>query len=80
LEVDQRKAIQAVWEHLSEWEQAVLSAAMEGEYGWQARVAADHINPETGKPYSRMAPAVAINRIKEKVLSYYSVEEHKRAA
>lgn len=51
---------------LSTWERIVLNAflnAPSGTKGWMTRVAEENINPDTGKPYSRRAPRVALDRI-----------------
>ena len=55
---------------LTEWEMIVLEAFMHspaGSNGWKTEVAKSHINPATGKPYSRMAPLVALQRIRVKM-------------
>ncbi|RDJ35017.1 MAG: hypothetical protein DWQ19_09285 [Crenarchaeota archaeon] len=55
---------------MSDWERAVLQAylaAPAGSRGWQTEVAKNHINPETGEPYSRRAPRIALNRILERI-------------
>lgn len=55
---------------MSEWEKTVLDAFLTGKRGWATEVAKAHINPLTitkknpkGKPYSRRAPAVALDRV-----------------
>jgi len=66
---------------LNAWEQTVLKAflaAAPGEHGWKTEVASKTINPVTGKKYSRMAPLLAMRRIKEKIINAYT--ELKEAA
>lgn len=71
LDFDQKVAIGAT--PLDEWEQAVLCAYLEsdGSTGWQTKVASEHVNPETRKAYSRMAPGIALARIQKKILATY---------
>ena len=56
--------------NMNSWEKAVLEAylaAPSGSRGWQTEVAAQHINPDTGTPYSRRAPRIALRRIIDKI-------------
>jgi DNA-directed RNA polymerase specialized sigma subunit len=71
LDFDQKVAIDAT--PLDEWEQAVLCAYLEsdGSIGWQTKVASEHLNPETRKAYTRMAPGIALARIRNKILATY---------
>lgn len=54
---------------LTVWEKTVLEAffASPDDHGWKTEVAQNNVNPMTGKTYSRQAPIVAMDRIKEKV-------------
>jgi DNA-directed RNA polymerase specialized sigma subunit len=56
---------------MNSWERAVVEAYMAGSRGWQTEVAQKHINPETGKPYSRRAPRLALRRVMERILSIH---------
>lgn len=69
LDPDQKDAILCAG--LDEWETKVLECFLSGHRGWQTEVAENNINPATGKPYSRRAPHVAMERIKEKILQAY---------
>ena len=60
LDPEQLRAINAT--DLSDWEKAVMEGYLSGHYGWQSEVARNF-----GK--SRRAPAVALERIKRKVLA-----------
>lgn len=55
--------------HLDDWEKIVLNAYLSAsnKAGWQTEIARSTINPKTNKPYSRRAPHVAMQRIKEKI-------------
>jgi hypothetical protein len=55
------------------WEATVWKAycESEGQRGWQTEVADKNINPKTQQPYSRRAPFVAMDRIREKILTLY---------
>jgi hypothetical protein len=79
MDLDQRRAIELAYESFTDWEKAVLQAAMEGSYGWQTTVAKEYVNPETGTTYSRAAPAIALGRIRDKVMEIYRSFD-KRAA
>lgn len=59
---------------LTDWERSVVTACMQNsdKNGWQEEVARKNINPITGKRYSRRAPAIAMKRIREKILEVYS--------
>lgn len=73
LEIDQHEAI--VNADLDSWELDVLVAFLEsspGTNGWQTEVAKRHINPATGKCFSRAAPAIALKRIKKKIRQNYA--------
>ena len=72
LEIDQHEAIAKA--DLDPWELDVLVAFLEsapGTNGWQTEVANRHINPDTGKCFSRAAPALALKRIKRKIRENY---------
>lgn len=56
-------------EMLDEWERAVLFAALDGEYGWQAKVASIHKNKITGRPYTRQNVRWVMKRIGERIES-----------
>lgn len=60
LDPEQQRAINATT--FSDWEKAVMDGYLSGHYGWQSEVARNF-----GK--SRRAPAVALERIKKKVLA-----------
>lgn len=62
---------------LTDWEQTVLDAFLKGGHGWQTEVAKSMINPLTGKEYSRRAPAVAMESIKNKILATYEKNQQK---
>lgn len=71
LEFDEKAVIQEAISdsQLTEWESAVLDAflAASDTHGWKTEVAENTINPDTGKTYSRAAPAVAMERITDKI-------------
>jgi RNA polymerase sigma factor (sigma-70 family) len=69
LDADQLASVEQA--NLSDWEKNVLMAYLSGGRGWQTEVAKNNINPETGKPYSRMAPHIAMDRIREKIMGIY---------
>jgi hypothetical protein len=74
LDPDQRKALEAVADGLGPWEKAVFDAFVEShpaDRGWKTEVARKNVNPDTGLPYTRPAPALALKRISEKVLEVY---------
>jgi DNA-directed RNA polymerase specialized sigma subunit len=54
---------------LTPWEQAVLNAYLTGGAGWRTEVAKNHINPKTGKPFSRMLPILTMNKITKKLVN-----------
>ena len=56
-------------DQLPEFDRAVLFASLEGEYGWQAKVASENINKSTGKPFSRMAVRFALERLGKRIES-----------
>lgn len=64
---DEREALRLLVERADEldaWDQAVLKAWIEdGTNGWQTRVAKDNINKFTGRPYSRAAAKIAMDRL-----------------
>ena len=72
LDPDQRAAVARARVRMSPFENAVLDAYLaDGEHGWQTRVAEENINPKTGLPYSRRAPAVVWPRIVRTILEEY---------
>lgn len=72
LDPDQRAAVARARERMSPFENAVLDAYLtDGEHGWQTRVAQANVNPRTGQPYSRRAPAVVWPRIVRTILEEY---------
>jgi len=76
LDIDQRAAVERARAKMTEFERAVLDAYLnDGEWGWQSRVAEQHINPKTELPYSRRAPAVLWPRIVRTILEEYQGEE-----
>ncbi len=72
IEIDEAQSVrEAITDaQLTEWEKIVLNAFLEASssHGWRTEVAEQNINPDTGKAYSRAAPAIAMDRIKDKVL------------
>jgi len=52
---------------LSVLERQVIEAAMEPFHGWQSEFAKTHINPASGKPYSRMRITQVLKMAQEKV-------------
>ena len=78
LDPDQKQAIKDA--NLNQWEHAVLEGFLSGHWGWQSEVALNNINPITGKPYSRRAPFVALERIKEKIMRVYEKNKTRQAA
>lgn len=56
-------------DQLPEFDRAVLFAAMDGQYGWQAEVASRFINKVSGKPYSRQSVRWVMQRIGEMIQS-----------
>ena len=70
LEKDQLEAIEKV--ALTPFEKEVLSAYVAAPInGWRTAIAKKHINPKTGKPFSRMTPILALKRIRKKVARIY---------
>lgn len=53
--------------NLTEFEKALLEASMCPYVGWQSDIASKHINPKTGKPYSRMWATYALRNALEKL-------------
>lgn len=52
---------------LSQIERELIEAAMEPYSGWQTQFAKDHINPATGKSYSRMRITQMLSEVRQKV-------------
>ena len=75
IDEDMMAAINATKDELSEWDLKVLEACAVGEIGWKLRLSRSTINPKTKKPYSPEAVAVALERIREKVLRNYEGSE-----
>lgn len=75
-------AAERVRAKLDDWETKVLDAFLEGSWGWAAKIARQSTNPKTGKCYSRMAPNIALERIKEMILAEYAeiLEQNLEAA
>jgi len=72
LEIDEYEAITKA--DLNPWELDVLVAFLEstpGTTGWQTEVANRHVNPATGRCFSRAAPAIALKRIRKKIRQNY---------
>jgi len=72
LELDEYEAITKA--DLNPWELDVLVAFLKstpGATGWQTEVASRHINPATGRCFSRAAPAIALKRIRKKIRQNY---------
>jgi len=78
LDHDQRRAIQSTV--LTHFEKAVLDAFQMGDRGWQSEVAAAHINPRTGKPYSRRFTRLALDSAIAKIQKTYEEQQSKRAS
>jgi len=75
LDLDQREVLAQVNDELDDWEKAVLKAWLESSsdnHGWRTIVAGENINPNTGRNYSRAAPSIALERVKEKILRKYN--------
>lgn len=53
--------------NLSKFEAAVLETSLNPYYGWQTDIAKQHINPTTGKKYTRAGTGVALKNAKSKV-------------
>jgi DNA-directed RNA polymerase specialized sigma subunit len=70
LDPDQREAI--LMAPLTEFERAVLYKwQMGGDWGWKAEVAREHINPNTGRPFTRMGASVALSSAFRKIQDAY---------
>ena len=70
LDYDEVAAIhQAVTDaELDAWESAVLNAFLTASNdNWRSEVATQHINPATGKNYSRAAGGIALKRVQKKI-------------
>lgn len=52
---------------LTDLERAVVEACIQGSHGWQSDVARQFINPNTGKPYSRVMPKVVLERLRKRL-------------
>lgn len=52
---------------LTDFERKVLETSLNPYYGWQADVARNTLNPNTGEPYTRMWTAIALKNAHEKV-------------
>lgn len=59
---------------LSLMERKVLEGAMNPYYGWQTEFAKNHINPDTGKPYSRMRITQVLELARAKVAKVLELE------
>lgn len=57
---------------LSSIERELIELAMNPHYGWQSEFAANHINPTTNKPYSRMRITQMLEIARAKVASVIS--------
>jgi len=64
------EAIEKVREELTEFEDDVLMSST-NDRGWATEVAARHTNPNTGKPYSRMASGLVLKKIHERIREKY---------
>jgi DNA-directed RNA polymerase specialized sigma24 family protein len=60
---------------LTTLERQVIEAAMEPFHGWQTDFANNHINPATGKPYSRMRITQVLEMAREKVAKTLELQE-----
>jgi hypothetical protein len=70
LDIDQRDAI--IDAKLTDFETDVLFAFLSSVgNGWRAAVAKKHINPVTGKPYTRMTAANVLKKVKDKIRQAY---------
>lgn len=52
---------------LTDLDKIVIQNVLQNDWGWQAKIAKEHINPETGKPYSRMAINLCLKKIYQKM-------------
>jgi DNA-directed RNA polymerase specialized sigma subunit len=52
---------------LTDLDKIVVQNILQNDHGWQAKIAKEHINPETGKPYSRMAINLCLKKIYQKM-------------
>ena len=48
---------------MTDWERICFNAYLSGSRGWASEVARNNINPAVGKPYSRAAPKVVVDRV-----------------
>lgn len=84
LDPDMVAAIESA--NLSELERAVLEGFTANAFASDHRsqglgdIAKNLVNPQTGKPYSRMALTFALRRAKEKILVAYGQREHHTVA
>ena len=70
VDIDELELIKEVEEELDDWERAVWKAFLDApmdDCSWKNRVANENINPNTNKNYSRVAPGLAFDRIKDKI-------------
>lgn len=65
---------------LTDIEKEVMEAAMNPYNGWQTAFAANHINPRTEQPYSRMSVTNFLNSAKEKVAKVIKRKEKRAVA
>ncbi len=56
---------------MSPFERDILIAYSMPYWGWQAEVAGKHTNPQTGRKYSRRAPAVVLPLLCQRVRNHY---------
>ena len=54
-------------------ERSALEASMHSSYGWKKKFAEQHINPKTGKSYSRAAVKIILERAHQKLKTYLKV-------
>lgn len=60
--------------NLSLLERKVIEVAMDPYYGWQTEFAKQHVNPDTGKPYSRMRITQVLENARAKVAKVMEAE------
>jgi hypothetical protein len=54
-------------------ERSALDASLNASHGWKKAFSDQHINPKTGKSYSRAAVAIILERAHQKVKTYLKV-------
>lgn len=65
---------------VSPLEQELLEGKMSGEYGFLSHIALKHINPRTGKPYTRAGMSSIFNQLCVKIKGNYEQAKRHRIA